>query len=91
MKAVRGALSSALEEISRLEVGAEAGPACTKTRSVDQILEQRRSESRSQFHSVDNMSQLSSTSTGPRPDISGERPRSVLLNDLVCEIMKCWL
>ena len=43
-----------------------------KTRSVDQILEQKRVQSRSQFHSVDNMSQVSSISTGPRPDISGE-------------------
>ena len=68
MNTVRGALSSALEDISRLEVG----PACTKTRSVDQILEQKRVQSRSQFHSVDNMSQVSSISTGPRPDISGE-------------------
>ena len=73
MKAVRGGLSSALEDISRLEVGAGAGTACTKTRSVDQILEQRRrGGSRAQFHSVDNMSQLSSISVGLRPDISGE-------------------
>ena len=88
LRTVRGALSTALDNISSLEAGAGvgegAGRTCSKTRSVDQILGQHNTHSGSHFHSVDNIdvsghlsnvsnvSNVSSMSTGPLPDISGE-------------------
>ena len=89
MKDLRGALSSALDNISRLEVG--TGVSCSKTRSVDEILAAtKRTGCSSQFHSVDHISvasksghltNVSSISTVPLPDISGKYkklPRSFL-------------
>ena len=79
MKDLRLRLSSALDDISRLEVG--PGVSCSKTRSVDEILAAtKRTGCRSQFHSADQisvvsksgyLSQVSSLSTVPLPDISG--------------------
>ena len=81
MKGLRGALSSALDNISRLEVGPVVS--CSKTRSVDEILDttrRRRTGCTSQFHSADQISlasksghltNVSSISTVPLPDISG--------------------
>ena len=79
MKELRGRLSSALDDISRLEVG--PGVSCSKTRSVDEILAAtKRTDCRSQFHSADHISvvsrsgqltTVSSISTVPLPDISG--------------------
>ena len=82
MKDLRGALSSALDNISRLEVG--TGVSCSKTRSVDEILAvTKRTGCSSQFHSADHisvagqtrsghLSNVSSISTVPLPDISGK-------------------
>ena len=95
LKDLRGALSSALEDISRLEGG--AGLSCTKTRSVDEILAaRRRPRCPSQFRSADHISvsgqasllgvsNASSISTVPLPDISG-RGQSALFTktDLFC-------
>ena len=81
LKNLRGALGSALDDISRLEAG--AGLSCTKTRSVDEILASRkRTRCPSQFRSADHISVSgqgslmvasngSSISTVPLPDISG--------------------
>ena len=79
MKDLRGALSSALENISRLE-GVPV-VSCSKTRSVEEILERSRTGWRSEFHSADHISlasksghitNVSSISTVPLPDISGK-------------------
>ena len=81
MKDLRGALSSALENISRLE-GVPV-VSCSKTRSVEEILERSRTGWRSEFHSADHisvagqtrsghLSNVSSISTVPLPDISGK-------------------
>ena len=98
LKGLRGALSSALDDISRLEAG--AGVSCTKTRSVDEILDTRkRPRCPSQFRSADQISlsgqgslmvasNVSSISTVPLPDISGRFEKllnlSVTKTDLFC-------